>query len=91
MSSSTRQTSVSPVAIISLVVVALYCAGFVRVEVKFHDQDKRIEALEAIFAQNGYPQQFVSSADKQGELFALFVEFVRKYNTSYLSIHKTWV
>ena len=68
MSSSTRPTSVSPVAIFSLVAVALYCAGFVRVELKFHDQDKRIEALEAILALNGYSQQFASSQDKEGEL-----------------------
>ena len=76
MSNSSRQTSVSPVAIISLVAVALYCADFVRVEVKLHDQDKRIEALEAIFALNGYSQQFVSLQDKHGELLTVRMEFV---------------
>ena len=75
MSSSTRQTSVSPVAIISLVAVALYCAGFLRVELKFHNQDKRIQVLEAILAQNGYSEQFVPSANKQGESLTLYVEF----------------
>ena len=67
MSSLTRQTSVCPVAIISLVAVALLCGGFVRVELKFHDQDKRIQALEAILVLKGYSQQFASSQDKQGE------------------------
>ena len=76
MSNSSRQTSVSPVAIISLVAVALYCADVVRVEVKLHDQDKRIEALEAILALNGYSQQFVSLQDKHGELLTVRMEFV---------------
>ena len=69
MSSPVRQTSISPVAIISFVIITVYCGGFVRVELKFHNHDRRIEALEAILAQEGYSAQhvyvqFVPSAGK---------------------------
>lgn len=48
--SRNRGLTVSPGLVLSVVCLVLYSAGFVRVELKFDDQDQRLEAVEEAIA-----------------------------------------
>lgn len=48
--SRNRGLTVSPGLLLSVVCLVLYSAGFVRVELKFDDQDQRLEAVEEAIA-----------------------------------------
>jgi len=43
-----KQRSPSFAAIISMLSIILYCAGFLRVELELNEQKKRIKALESV-------------------------------------------
>ena len=51
MSSKSNGLSVSPGTVLSAVCLLLYSAGFVRIELKFNDQDQRLMALEEVISQ----------------------------------------
>lgn len=48
--SKNRGFSVSPSIVLSVVCLLLYSAGFVRIELKFNDHDRRLEAVEEAIA-----------------------------------------
>ena len=43
-----KQSMSSFASIISVLSIVFYCAGYLRVELKLHEQKKRINALESI-------------------------------------------
>ena len=51
MSSKNNGLSVSPGTALSVVCLLLYSAGFVRIELKFNDQDQRLTAVEEVISQ----------------------------------------
>ena len=48
--SKTRGFSVSPAILLSVFCLLLYSAGFIRIELKFNDHDRRLEAVEEVTA-----------------------------------------
>ena len=51
MSSKNNGLSVSPGTALSVVCLLLYSAGFVRIELKYNDQDQRLTAVEEVISQ----------------------------------------
>ena len=77
MLNSARQVSLCPVVIISFITVAFFCTGLVRVEFKFQEQNKRIEALEAILISKGYSKQALSLQEVEGKFWTDF--FIKSF------------
>ena len=46
MSKLERLSKVSPGTVLSVIAMVLYCSGFIRVELKIHEQSSRMEAIE---------------------------------------------
>ena len=51
MSSKNNGLSVSPGTVLSVVCLLLYSAGFIRIELKFNDQEQRLMAVEEVISQ----------------------------------------
>ena len=51
MSSKSNCFSVCPGTVLSVFCLLLYSAGFIRIEVKFNDQEERLTAVEEVISQ----------------------------------------
>ena len=51
MSSQNNGLSLSPGTVLSVVCLFLYSAGFMRIELKFHDHGQRLMAVEEVISQ----------------------------------------
>ena len=76
MTQSRSYSLLSCVGIMSAVSVLLYCAGFVRVEIKLNEQDKRMNELEELLTEIKRPATTASQQDLDTSLTGKLVSTV---------------
>ena len=72
-----KRRFVSPGTVISVLAVFLYCAGFIRTELKLEKQNKRIETLEKSLADRGRPHSQQKTMMHGELLHFIFVAFCK--------------
>jgi len=77
-----KQTMPSFASIISVLSIVFYCAGFLRVELELHEQNKRINALESVAKakspSNNADMKIIKNAP--GKFFCYKLELTSCYN-----------
>ncbi|KAJ7331618.1 WD repeat-containing protein 70 [Desmophyllum pertusum] len=68
-----RSSYVSPGTVLSFVCLLLYSAGFIRIELKFNDHDKRLVAVEEVIYQLG-KQKMADQASNEAHSLPMFRE-----------------
>ena len=72
MSSKGHCSSVCPGTVLSVLCLLLYSAGFIRIEVKFNDQEERLTAVEEVISQK---KRDTGKNSIEGKLLSSFVSF----------------